>query len=181
MNTPINWWNSTRVITWATTSNVCSFLAWHSRKGKVGTLIGCGVVKWFGVPLGFTLFFTVGVVCLYTTLWFWYFSSCTWIICFVRVCCAFDETFFLFFQARRDYSLSFLNDWHYNLKCICHHTWYWCWKRAGIFYMDYLMVLINEILRAYWLEVHWDILMVKWLALIKSSIWDLLMVKCLSL
>ena len=44
-----------------------------------------------------------------------------------------------------------------------------------------LMELIIANLRAYWLGVHWDIMMVKFLALTKASNWDLRMVKCLAL
>ena len=43
------------------------------------------------------------------------------------------------------------------------------------------MVLIMEILRDYFLEVHWDILMVKFLDLMNASNWDLMMVNCLAL
>ena len=43
-------------------------------------------------------------------------------------------------------------------------------------YMDPLMVITIEILRYYCLENHWDLLMVKCLALIKASNWDYLMV-----
>ena len=43
--------------------------------------------------------------------------------------------------------------------------------------MDNLIVLMMEIFRAYLLEIHWYILIVKLLDLIKASNWDLPMVK----
>ena len=46
-------------------------------------------------------------------------------------------------------------------------------------YMGPLIVIILASLRAYFFETHFDLLMVKCLALMKASKWDLLMVKCL--
>ena len=44
-------------------------------------------------------------------------------------------------------------------------------------YMDPLVVLMVEILRDYLLEVHWDIMMVKCLDMMKASNWNYFMVK----
>ena len=41
------------------------------------------------------------------------------------------------------------------------------------------MVLIMAVLRAYCFDTHWDILMVKGLALMKAPSWNYLVVKCL--
>ena len=43
------------------------------------------------------------------------------------------------------------------------------------------MVLIMAILKAYFLETHWDLLMVKCLYLMKASNWDYMEVKFLAL
>ena len=47
--------------------------------------------------------------------------------------------------------------------------------------MDNLMVLIKARLRAYFLENHWDLLMVKLLVLMEASNWDYPVVKFLAL
>ena len=47
--------------------------------------------------------------------------------------------------------------------------------------MDPLMVLMMESLSDYCLETHWDLLMIKCLALIDASNWYIMMVKCLEL
>ena len=47
--------------------------------------------------------------------------------------------------------------------------------------MDPLMVLMMEIFRDYCMETNWDILTVKFMALLKASNWDVLIVKLLAL
>ena len=54
-------------------------------------------------------------------------------------------------------------------------------EHSWALYMDPLMVLMMGILQGDFLEVHWDILMVKFLDLMKASNWDILMVKFLEL
>ena len=44
-----------------------------------------------------------------------------------------------------------------------------------------LMVIMMARLRDYFFETHWDLIMVKSLALIKASNWDYLLVECLVL
>ena len=43
------------------------------------------------------------------------------------------------------------------------------------------MVLMMELLRSYCLETHCNILMVKFLDIMKASNWDYIMVKCLGI
>ena len=50
-------------------------------------------------------------------------------------------------------------------------------EHSWALYMDPLMVLMMGILQGDFLEVHWDILMVKFLDLMKASNWDYIMVK----
>ena len=47
--------------------------------------------------------------------------------------------------------------------------------------MDSLMVLMMAILRDYLLKVDWDLLMLKFLYLMKALNWYILVVKCLAL
>ena len=56
-----------------------------------------------------------------------------------------------------------------NLGLMLEHSW--------AIYMDPLMVQMMAILRDYLLEVHWDLLMVKLLIMMKASKCDIMMVK----
>ena len=47
--------------------------------------------------------------------------------------------------------------------------------------MDFVKVITIARVRAYFLEAHWDLLVVKCLAPMKALNWDILMVKCLTL
>ena len=125
MHTHINLWNATRVITWATTRNVRSFLACNYSKGKVGTPPGFWVGKWLGVPLGFNIWNTVVIAfCVYYFIILLFLYLGLQLFSFVSIHCAF---------VRELSCLRFLSDWHYTWKCIWNQTWDWCWNIAGLF------------------------------------------------
>ena len=113
-----NWWTATRVITWDTTSNVRSFLAWNFRKVKIFPLPGCWVGKWLGVPPGFKIFNTLGIdFFVYYFIILLFFHIGLQFFSVVTICCDFVEVLYMFFQALSNYDLSFLSTWHYTCKC----------------------------------------------------------------